>query len=68
MNNKSIALNILQINEQNISQYHKSKFKKIREKQVILLIITDGQKHHYLTLKKLNVLLKKNQTIVEIIV
>ena len=58
MNNKSIAFNILQINEQKISQYYKSEFNKIREKQVILLIITDGQKQHYLTVKKLNALLK----------
>ena len=63
INNKSIALNILQINEQKISQCYKSEFNKTREKQVILLIITAGQKQHYLTVKKF-----KNQIIVEIFV
>ena len=49
MNNKSIALNILQINEQKISHFYKSEFNKTREKQVILLVINDDnfQKHHY---------------------
>ena len=51
MNNKSIALNVLQINEQKISQYYKSKFNKTREHQVILLMITDGQKQRYLAVK-----------------
>ena len=59
MNDKSIALNILQTNEQKISQYYKSEFNKTREKQVILLIITDDQKQHYLFVKNLNSLLKK---------
>ena len=52
MNNKSIALNILQVNEQKISHLYKSEFNKTGEKQVILLIITDGQKQHYLTVKR----------------
>ena len=58
MNNKSIALNVLQ--EVKKSQYYKSKFNKTSEKQVILLMITDGQKQHYLTVKILNALLKKS--------
>ena len=60
MNNKSIALNILCIpyNTEEISQCYKSEFNKAREKQVILLIITDGQKQHYLVVKNLNSLLK----------
>ena len=45
MNNKSIALNIVQVNEQKISYLYKSEFNKIREKQVILLMITD---HNFL--------------------
>ena len=53
MNNKSIALNILQVNKQKISHFHKSDFNKIREKQVILLMINDNEKQHYLAVKKL---------------
>ena len=41
MNNKSIALNILRLNEQNVSHLYKSEFNKTRGKQVILLILTD---------------------------
>ena len=60
MNNKSIALNILQFNnEQKISHYYKSKHNKTRENKVILLMITDNDKQHYLAVKKLNALLKK---------
>ena len=52
MNNKSTALNVLQINEQKISQYYKSESNKTREQQVILLMITDGLKQQYLAVKK----------------
>ena len=66
MNNKSIALNVLQwncikINEQKISHLHKSEFDKTREKQMILLMTTEynsPEKQHYLAVKKLNALLK----------
>ena len=58
MNNKSIALNVLQEVKEKMSHYYKSKFNKTREKQAILLIITDGQKQHYVTVKNLNSLLK----------
>ena len=58
MNNKSIALNVLQVNEQKISHYYKSEFNKTREKQVILLILTDEEQHHYVAVKNLNSLLK----------
>ena len=44
MNNKSIALTILGYNDEKISLVYKSEFNKTREKQVILLIITDGRK------------------------
>ena len=38
MNNKSIALNVLQTYEQKISHFYKSEFNKTREHEVILLI------------------------------
>ena len=61
INNKSIALNILSVlyNNEKISQIYKPEFNKTRKKQVILLIITDSQKQHYLSVKNLNSLLKK---------
>ena len=57
MNNKSIALNVLQANEQKISQYYKSEFNKTRKRQVILLILTDDecnspQEKHYVKRQK----------------
>ena len=60
MDNKSIALNILHVenNFKKISHAYQSEFNKTREKQVILLIITDGQKQHYVCVKNLNSLLK----------
>ena len=51
MNNKSITLNILQVNEQKISHFYGSDFNK---KQVILLMINDNEKQHYLAVKRLN--------------
>ena len=54
MNNKSIVLNILQANEQKISHFYKFEFNKTREKQVILLVINDNEKQHYLPVKRLN--------------
>ena len=58
MNNKSMSLNILQVNEQKISHLYKSEFNKTREKQAILLILTDDQKQHSVAVKNLNSLLK----------
>ena len=58
MNNKSVALNVLQVNEQKISHYYKSEFNKTREKQSTLLILTDEQKQHNVAVKNLNSLLK----------
>ena len=63
MNNKSVALNILNHvmdceNNKKISHVCKSGFNKTREKQVILLIIIENLKQHYVTVKKLNALLK----------
>ena len=54
MNNKSIVLNILQANEQKISHFYKFEFNKTREKQVILLVMNDNEKQHYLPVKRLN--------------
>ena len=56
MNNKSISLNILQVNEHKISHLYKFEFNKTRERQVILLMISDNEKQHYLAVKnKINV-------------
>ena len=59
MNNKLIALNVLQANEQKISHVFKSGHNETGEKQAILLIITDGQKQYYTAVKNLNSLLKE---------
>ena len=46
MSNKSIALNVLKVDEQQkISHFYKSDLNKTREKQVILSILTDEEKH-----------------------
>ena len=61
INNKSIALNVLEFtaeNKEKISHLYKSEFNKTREKQVILLIISDNEKQHYVAVKNLNSLLK----------
>ena len=52
-NNKTIALNILFVphNTEKIRLAYKSKHNFKRENQVILLMITDGKKWHYLTVK-----------------
>ena len=54
MNNKSINLNILQVNEQKISHIYKSEFNKTRENKVVLLMINDNEKRDYLAVKRLN--------------
>ena len=62
MSNKSIALNILQVEDQEkISHYYKSEHNKTRDHKIILLMIPDNEKQHYLALKRLNVLLKKKK-------
>ena len=52
-NNKSIAFNILYVphNTKEIRHAYKSKYNLNRENQVILLMITDGKKWHYLAVK-----------------
>ena len=60
LNNESIALNILYVphNTRKIHLAHKSKHNLTREKQVILLMITDGEKWHYTAVKRLSGLLR----------
>ena len=52
-NNKTIALNILFAphNEKTIILTYKSKYNSKRKNQVVLLMITDGKKWHYIALK-----------------
>ena len=52
-NNKTIALNILFIphNTKTINLACKSKYNRKRENQVVLLMITNGEKWHYIALK-----------------
>ena len=69
MNNKSIALNIFQTGDnKKISHYYKSEFNKTRENKVVLLMISDNDKQHYLAFKRFNSLLKKRLNIVKTIV
>ena len=59
--NKSMALNILYVpyNTEKIRHVYKSKYSLTRENQVVLLMITDGEKWHYLAVKNLSVLFRK---------
>ena len=59
-NNKTIALNILYVpyNTEEIRLALKSKYNHKRDNQVILLIITDGKKWHYLSFENLSRLLR----------
>ena len=69
MNNKSFALNISQFNNaQKINHYYKSQYNKTRENKVILLMITDNDKQHYLAVRGFNSLFKKRLNTVETIV
>ena len=54
-NNKTIALNILFVphNTKTIRVAYRSQYNNKRKKQVILLMITDGKKWHYLAVKSL---------------
>ena len=60
LNNKSIALNVLYVpeGEKTIRHAYKSKYNLTRENQVILLVIGDGEKWYYLTVRSLSALLK----------
>ena len=59
-NNKSVASNILYVphNTEKIRHGYKSKYNLNRENQVILLMITDGEKWHYLAVKCLSALFR----------
>ena len=59
-NNKTIALKILFIphNTEIISVAYRSEYNHKRKKQIILLMITDGKKQHYLTVTNLSALLQ----------
>ena len=59
-NNKSIAVNILYgpHNTEKIRHAYKSKYNLTRENQVILVMITDGEKWHYLAVKSLSAQLR----------
>ena len=65
-NNKTIALNILFVphNTKTIRLAYKSKYNRKRENQVVLLMITDGKKWHYLPLKSKHVHDGKNGIII----
>ena len=60
LNNKFVALNVLYVpeGEKTIRQAYKSKYNFTRENQVISLMISDGEKWHYLTVRSLSALLK----------
>ena len=60
-NNKSTALNILYVpyNSNETRSAYVSKHNLKQENQVILLMITDGKKWHYLVVKKLFALLRR---------
>ena len=60
-NNKAIALNVLFVpyNTKQIKIAYVSKNNSDREKQVILLMITDDKKWHYLAVKKLSALFRR---------
>ena len=60
-NNKSIVLDILFVsyNTEKIRHVYKSKYKLTLENQVILLMIADGDKWHYLSVKCLSALFRR---------
>ena len=69
--NNEVALNILYVpyNTKKINIAYKSKNKLTPEKQIILLMISDGRKWHYLVVKDLSRLLRgKTSTIKKIFV
>ena len=59
-NNESVALNILYVpyNTKEVRHAYKSEYNLKRENQVILLMITDGEKWRYLAVKSLSALLR----------
>ena len=59
-NNKTVALNVLYIphNTKTISVACRSEYNNKRKQHVILLMITNGKKQHYLAVSNLSVLLQ----------
>ena len=62
--NDTIALNVLYVeqNTKKINIAYKSKYNNKRKKQVILLMIGDGKKYHYLAVTNLSELLQGNSS------
>ena len=60
LNNKNVALNILYIpfNTKKIEIAYKSKYNLIRDNQIILLMISNGENWHYLAVRSLSRLLR----------
>ena len=58
--NKTIALDILYIKQKKICVLCRSKYNNKCKKQVILLMINDGEKYHYIAVTNLSALLQKN--------
>ena len=60
LNNKDVALNILYVpfNTKKIEIAYKSKYNLIRDNQIILLMISNGENWHYLAIKSLSRLLR----------
>ena len=60
VNNKNVALNILYVpyNTKKIEIAYKSKYNLIRDNQIILFMISNGENWHYLAVKRLSRLLR----------
>ena len=59
-NNQTIALNVLYAKKERLYHAYVSKNNSNREKQVLLLMILNGEGRHYLVVKKLSALLRRN--------
>ena len=61
-NNKTVAHNVLHIprNTKTINLPYRSEYNDKRKKQVILLMISNGKKQHYLAITNLSALLEGN--------
>ena len=60
VNNKNVALNVLYVpfNSKKIEIAYKSKYNLVRDNQIILLMISNGENWHYLAVKILSRLLR----------
>ena len=60
LNNKDVALNILYVpfNTKKIKIAYKSKYNLIRDNQIVLIVISNGENWHYLAVKSLSRLLR----------